>query len=151
MIPAKFAGISDESLFAMKHALAKILCFTLVLSGIFIFPAYRAGARTELGDVPLYPQGKVLCDQHVSGNTMHILWRSYGSQAAVPTVVAFFEKKLGVTATPAENQSFSMAHPRNADLKIVVFPKTQAQSFPQCGVAPEASANTIILISDAIH
>jgi len=123
---------------------------TLVSALIFI-SVRESPANTALENIQKYPGAQALCDEHVSSNTVHIAWKSFGTRDAVATVAKFFEQSFGSKASAGEHDSLKIVHPANADLIVTVYPKQSAESFPHCDKKPEASTETVVLISQAIR
>ena len=76
----------------------RTLASITVATAIFFITVTNSAAKTAIEKIPNYPGSQVLCDEHVTGNTMHVLWKSFSTRDALPAVVAFFEQKLGVNS-----------------------------------------------------
>lgn len=130
----------------------KIILSTLIFFSAFLGLSIReSSATTSIEDIPSYPGSQILCSEHESGQTMHILWRSFSTSDPIPAVVAYFELKLKVKAATGEHESRSLISSANTDLKVTIYPASNAKSFPGCGRVPEKSAQTVILISQALR
>lgn len=111
----------------------------------------KIAAKMSIEDVPQYPGSKKLCNEHVSGASMHILWKSFSTRDDVTLAAKYFEQKFHVTATPGEHESLEIVVPTNANLVIKIYPTSSAENFPGCRQKPDLSANAVILISEAMR
>ena len=93
-----------------------------------------------------YPGARELCSQHVTGNTMHILWRAYAAVDATKDVIAFY-----VQAEPKENIELSenSLTVRRGD-KVLSVHAASATDYPRCGVDPRPGERTVLIVSHAM-
>ncbi|MDL1872532.1 hypothetical protein FBR05_10025 [Deltaproteobacteria bacterium PRO3] len=129
----------------------KYLSFTILGSALAFTAVEGLTADLSLENIPQYPGSTRLCNEHVSGEKMHIQWKSFASGDSVATVTEFFEKRLGAQAVGGEHASRKITPPGNADLILTIYPKQSEGKFPSCAQKPDPSAKTVILISQAIR
>lgn len=108
-------------------------------------------ATLSLENIPQYPGSARLCDEHVTGEKMHIQWKSFASGDSVAAVTEFFEKKLGTPSTQEEHASRKIVSPNNPLLTITIYPRPSEGKFPACGQKADSAAKAIILISQSIR
>ena len=93
-----------------------------------------------------YPGARRLCNQHVSGNTMHINWVLYATEDAPERVRAFYEKNTSGAAVEKEGGKLvSLRGPKKELLSI----HGVKERYPSCGVAPSGRDRTAIVVSTA--
>jgi len=97
---------------------------------------------------PDYPKARSLCNEHVTGNKMHILWKSSATGDALAKVVAHYEKLLKVKAGTGDHGERSF---RDGDHQLAIFPAANAEKFPSCSTKPKAGEQTVILRSQGIR
>ncbi len=119
----------------------------LVLCGILCGMA--AAAEKPWMGFAAYPDARLLCDQHVSGTGMHILWRSYATVDALDRVIAFYERDTGRKTRPGAGGAPGLE--LDADRKLAIYPAARSEEFPSCAVKPAAGERTVILVSTAIR
>ncbi|MCE9625414.1 MAG: hypothetical protein K8R69_08200 [Deltaproteobacteria bacterium] len=134
----------------MKN-IQKLFVMTATLSATLCITTRDLPAITSIDNIPQYPGSQTLCNEHLAANGAHILWKSFGTRDVLPVVAAYFEKELGVKAAVGEHEAKKIAHPANADLIVTIYPKKFVDSFPTCAQKPDPSAETIVLVSQAIH
>lgn len=129
----------------------KYLSFT-VLGSVLAFTAVDGlAAALSFENIPQYPGATRLCDEHVSGERMHIQWKSFASGDSVAAVTEFFEKKFVAQSVGGEHGSRKIVAPENFLLTITIYPKQSEGNFPSCARKPDPSAKTVILISQAVR
>jgi hypothetical protein len=109
-------------------------------------PAGAAGRGEWLG-FDAYPGARQLCAEHVTGDAMHLEWRSYATAAAPEEVVAFYRDAPG-EKTRDHPGALRLAA---GDLRLTIFPVAEASRYPSCAEAPAATERTVILVSKAIR
>ena len=97
---------------------------------------------------PDYPKARSLCNEHVTGNTMHILWKSSATAAALAKVVAHYEKLLKVKAGTGDRGERSF---KDGEHHLSIFPAANAGKFPSCSTKPKSGEQTVILRSQALR
>jgi hypothetical protein len=95
---------------------------------------------------PEYPQARLLCSEHVSGNSMHITWRTHASTDDVAKVVAFYEKASKTKAGTGDKKERTF---RDGDRHLSIYAATDNDKFPKCATKPKAGEKTVILYSSA--
>lgn len=104
----------------------------------------EAGPDTALTP---FPKARLLCSQHVTGNTMHITWTSHASEHNVDLIVRHYEKATKRVATRGAKGEMTLAWDR--DTVLSVYPATKNDDFPHCETKPKAGEKSVILISRA--
>jgi hypothetical protein len=94
-----------------------------------------------------YKGARMLCNEHISGNTMHITWSSWATKDDIATVVAHYEKVIGAKATRGSEGEYKFSDGK--DLRLSVYPADKNDSFPKCATKPDKTEKTIVLISNA--
>ena len=109
-------------------------------------------ASSALADVPeaytAYPGSRQLCNEHVSGTTMHILWSSHATRDAIAKVVEHYEKGLGKKAGKADAAGARRIE-LDADRHVAIYPATSNDKLPSCESKPTSGEQTIVMISTA--
>ncbi len=117
-------------------------------------PAPSAGVATTasaplskeqwLDTFPAYPGAVQRCWEHVSSNTMHIIWFAYTTDDAPDKVVAFYKQALPDAA--AGEGALLAVHKQEKDLSV--YPK--GANYPKCPPNPKYDERaTVIIISGA--
>lgn len=106
-----------------------------------------------VGVFAAYPRQRKLCDQHVSGDAMHITWRSYATSDSLAKVVEFYESDQKTRAAIDEKtgaRKFVAA--ADSDIILSIYEAAAATKIPTC---PEGATrkgdNTVILVSQAMR
>lgn len=109
-------------------------------------------ASSAVADVPkaytAYPGSRQLCYQHISGNTMHIMWSSHATKDALAKVVAHYEKGLGKKAAKADEHGARLIEV-DADRHVTIYPSASNDKLPHCEKKPASGEQTIVMISTA--
>ncbi len=136
---------------SMKLRLLKFsgIYLFLILFTVLFLGSREAFPETSLEDIRPFPGSKILCTEHISGNTGHILWRSYSSEAAASEVVKYFENQLQAKASESEG-TYSLTSRGNPELKISIAPKSNSKGMPSCKKEPPQTAKVIIVISQLV-
>lgn len=95
-----------------------------------------------------YPKARSLCNEHVSGNKMHVVWKSSATADPIAKVVGHYENLLKVKAATGDHGKRSF---RDGDHVLSIFPATSADKFPSCSAKPAKGELTVILRSQAIR
>src|SRR5688572_17436518 len=103
-----------------------------------------AAAKTKKKELwfdafPAYPGARLLCTQHITGNDMHIEWRSYATRHDVARVVAFYERGTGQKAR--KNGSGGSTWVAGAEKVLAVHPA--GGGHPTCEVSPKKGEKTV--------
>ena len=93
-----------------------------------------------------YPGARRLCNQHVSGNTMHITWVLYATEDPPERVRAFYEKNTSGAAV--EKEGGKLVNLRGPKKELLSIHGVQ-ERYPSCGVAPSGRDRTVIVVSTA--
>jgi hypothetical protein len=114
-------------------------------------PAAATDARVsdeKWGEVfPAYPGARLLCGQHVAGNTMHIQWTAYATRSAKAAVIAFYEQHRGALSVERPDGGLMLRGPGDRVLSV----HAKDESYPRCDVPPAAEDATVIIVSQAIR
>jgi len=94
-----------------------------------------------------YPGARELCSQHVTGNTMHILWRAYVTVDATKDVIAFYVQAEGKEHVELSENSLTV---RRGD-KVLSVHAASARDYPRCGADPRPGERTVLIVSQAIR
>jgi hypothetical protein len=94
-----------------------------------------------------YPDVRELCNQHITGNTMHIVWQSYASKDPPAKVMAFYKEKHPEIVESQSDTEMKLRGPSDKLLSVYAVPG----KFPTCDVAPAADEKTIIVVSQAMR
>lgn len=119
----------------------------MTIKCVAILVAWTAVATAE-PKFSAYPKARKLCNEHVSGNTMHILWRSYATSDAPAKVVAHYE---GLLAAKAKTGTRGERKFEDGDHHMSIYPASKNDEFPACKTKPKAGETTVILMSQAIR
>jgi hypothetical protein len=95
-----------------------------------------------------YPKARNLCNEHVTGNKMHIVWASYATSDSVAKVVAHYEKTLKAKAKTGTKGERKFV---DGDHHMAIYPASKNDDFPACNTKPKAVEATVILMSRAIR
>ena len=93
-----------------------------------------------------YPGARRLCNQHVSGNTMHINWTLYASEDEPDKVRRFYEKNT--SGASVEKEAGKLVRLRGPKKEVLSIHGVKDR-YPSCGVAPSARDRTAIVVSQA--
>lgn len=96
-----------------------------------------------------YPKARQLCYQHITGNTMHIIWSTHATKDGVAKVVAHYEKELGLKATAQADGSKLIEVDK--DRHVTVYLASKADKFPSCETKPKTGEVTIVMLSTAVR
>jgi hypothetical protein len=96
-----------------------------------------------------YPKSRELCNEHVSGNTMHIIWSSHATVETLTRVVAHYEKALGKKATDDANGGKMIDVDGNRH--VTIYPAGKNDKYPSCSKKPKAGEATVVMLSNAIR
>lgn len=121
----------------------------LAIAFLFLAMSAEAKKKERWFSFAAYPGARLLCDEHVSGNSMHISWRSYASKDPVARVVAFYEKDQGIKAQAGDKDDFKIRAPARDDDIVTIYPAARVDDFPTCTTKPAAGEKAIILMSSA--
>ncbi len=94
-----------------------------------------------------YPGSRQLCYQHITGNTMHIIWSSHATRDAFAKVLAHYEKALGKKAT-AQDHGAKLIEV-DADRHVTIYPASSESKLPHCETKPKSGEPTIVMLSTA--
>jgi hypothetical protein len=98
-----------------------------------------------------YPDTRLLCSEHVTGNNMHITWQTYASKDDMAKVVAFYEKSTKQKPGKGDKGEVSFDGADPANDKMSIYPAAKNNDFPSCATKPAAGEKTVIMISKAIR
>jgi hypothetical protein len=131
----------------MSNRVGMALAF-VVLGSIAAMAAER-----WFGAFATYPQVRPLCDEHVSGNGMHITWRSYATRDSLDQVVKFYEGDQKRAATVDDNtgeRKFVAASDPDTVLSVYSPAAAVTAKVPTCGKgATKDGDRALILVSEA--
>jgi hypothetical protein len=97
-----------------------------------------------------YPRVTKLCEEHITAQGMHVLWRSFASSDPPETVATFYRERhrAWVVTDPASpGQPLRLVAPK--DLVLTVH--AVGTGHPTCASAPGAGDRTVILVSQAVR
>ena len=115
------------------------LVVALVLVALPAMATPRAGFAS-------YKNARLLCSEHVIGNTMHITWSSYATKDTVDTVVADYVKTTGRKATSEKDGSKLLVWDDTHHL--AVYATADNDKFPHCNQKPKSGERAVILMSN---
>ncbi len=95
----------------------------------------------------IYPGVRDMCNQHITGNSMHILWRSYASKDAPSKVMAFYKERHSDLVESTSNAEMKLRGTSDKVLSVHAVPG----KFPTCENGPAADEKTVIVVSQAIR
>jgi hypothetical protein len=99
-----------------------------------------------MGEFPAYPGAVKFCDQHVSGNSMHITAEFYGTADAPETVAAFYAREWkGRGPSPGAANTLTGS---TEDLKLS-WGAAGTAGLPTCDRPPAATDRTVLVVSRA--
>ena len=116
----------------------------LVAALLAVAPLAEATPRAGFAS---YPGSRLLCSQHVSGNTMHITWSTHGSKDTVDAIVKHYEKTTKRIAKPGSKGEQVLAW--DADHQLAVYPAKRVDEFPHCDTKPTRGERSVLLFSNA--
>jgi hypothetical protein len=111
-----------------------------------VFVALLSTVAAAEPGFPEYPQARLLCSEHVTGNRMHITWKTHATADDVAKVVAFYEK---ATKTKAGTGDLKERTFKDGDRHLSIYAATDNDKFPKCATKPKAGEKTVILYSSA--
>jgi hypothetical protein len=128
----------------MSNRVAMALAF-VVMGSIAAMAAER-----WYGAFAAYPQVRPLCDEHVSGNGMHITWRSYATRDSLDKVVKFYEgdqKRAATVDDKTGERKFVAASDPDTVLSVYSPAAALAAKVPTCekGAAKEGESALILV------
>lgn len=94
-----------------------------------------------------YPGSRQLCYQHITGNTMHIMWSTHATKDSLAKVLAHYEKALGKKATAQDHGAKRIEV--DADRHLTIYPVASEGKLPHCDTKPKAGEQTIVMLSTA--
>jgi hypothetical protein len=106
-------------------------------------------AEEIVGGFAAYPKARLLCDEHVLGNTMEIHWQTYAVKDDVKKVAKFYEKKTGKKGT--KNGTGDLSWWNGAENVLAIYPAAKSDAYPKCSVATKKGERTVIAVSSAIR
>lgn len=92
-----------------------------------------------------YRAARLLCAEHVTGTSMHVMWSSYASKDDVATIAAHYEKTTGRKATTGARGERHLEW--DADHKLDIYPAARNDDFPHCAKKPARGERSVILMS----
>src|SRR5262249_43502296 len=99
-----------------------------------------------------YPHARLLCNEHVTGNSMHILWQSYATEDDVEKVAKFYERDQKANLTvDARTGARTMHAPDKDDDVISIIKAADSKKLPSCAERPTPTEQTVILVSRAVR
>lgn len=126
----------------------------LVACPLLVFVAWTACGKEKekmtgkwLDTFTAYQGARELCSQHVTGATMHILWRAYVTVDATMDVIAFYVKAEDKEQLELGEHSLTL---RRGD-KVLSIHAASARDYPRCGADPRPGEKTVIIVSQAIR
>jgi len=96
-----------------------------------------------------YAGSRELCNQHITGNTMHIIWSSHATKDELSKVVAHYEKVLGKKAKADDHGAKTIEV--DANRHVTIYPRASEGKLPTCDTKSKASEKTIVMLSHAIR
>jgi hypothetical protein len=93
-----------------------------------------------------YPQARLLCNEHITGKSMHITWKTHATTDDIAKVVAFYEKVTKSKAGTGDQKERTF---KDGDRHLSIYPATDNDKFPKCQTTPKAGEKTVILYSSA--
>jgi hypothetical protein len=115
----------------------------LVASLLVITPLAEATPRAGFAS---YPRSRLMCSQHVTGNTMHITWSSHASKDSVDTIVKHYEKTTSRIAKAGSKGERVLEW--DADHHLAVYPAKRVDEFPHCDTRPKSGEQSVLLFSN---
>lgn len=100
-------------------------------------PPPSASATAPVGGFALYPGATLICQQHVSGTTMHIQWWAYASPDPPELVARFHGVAVGGTKRGAREKDRLSVH------------AASDPSIPRCDAEPPGGTKTVVIVSTA--
>ena len=91
------------------------------------------------------PGARLLCSEHVLGNTMEIAWRSYATSQQASELFAPYHAKIGGCAGVTEGPGFRL---EKGLLHLTVQAATE-KGYPTCEKAPTSGEASVVVISQA--
>jgi hypothetical protein len=134
---------------ARRRASTGPRCAGTILGALLLLGASVAGTAPKEEHWTIfraYPGARRLCNQHVSGTTMHINWTLYATADDPDRVRRFYEKNTSGAAVEKEGGKLvGLRGPKQEVLSI----HGVKERYPSCGVAPSARDRTAIVVSQA--
>jgi hypothetical protein len=101
------------------------------------------------------PEGaRRLCDQHITGATMHVQWTTYALAEAPAAVVARYRARRYHPDAPEPDTNPDAEHLMlrgPGDVVVTIYPAGENNSHPHCAVEPTATERTVLLLSHAVR
>jgi hypothetical protein len=107
-----------------------------------------ANREQWVGAFAQFPGSRLLCQQHIAGTgptAPHIVWYLYATDRPPNEVHAFYADHPGTEPSefPAEVQL-------RVGKKVLAVYAASGREYPRCGVEPQTTDKTVIVISDFI-